>query len=115
MLWHLEHDKHINFYEQLEAKGKTTPLSAQPPIDQNCAWYLEVFSTLSNSRTQGFEGYNPITLSEIMVYYQLFGAIDSVDDYLAIIQKVDNAYLRFSSEQIKRQKDRENVKAKGKR
>jgi len=55
------------------------------------------FNRLSFSRTRGMD-LNPIALSEMAFYWQQIDAIGLLDDFIVIIQALDNLFLTHRQE-----------------
>lgn len=67
--------------------------------------YLKDFYTLSSSRQSGM-GLGAIPVSEILKFCEHFNIPDS-DDFLYVIQKIDNAYLEFHREKQEQDKPKD--------
>lgn len=80
------------------------PLLRMPKLKRFDEIYLDAYNTLSAARESGTHGPSPIRLSEIDAYFRVMG-IDERDErvkYVALIQRLDRAYLDHASEQIAR-------------
>lgn len=74
--------------------------------------YLNAFHTLSSTRQSGF-GPNPITLTEILAYLQLYGTEDK-DAFIEYMLKMDASFLSAQAEKEKiRQQQQQQQKVKG--
>lgn len=68
--------------------------------------YLQAFNTLSNSRGATSAGPQPIQVSEVLALLCVQG-IDEVEErvkYVALIQKMDQIYLKHAAAQVARQR-----------
>lgn len=77
------------------------PLLRMPKLKSFDEIYLNAFNTLSNARDSGMAGPQPIRLSEIDAFFRVTG-IDERDErvkYVALIQRLDRAYLEYAHEQ----------------
>lgn len=61
---------------------------------------MRAFGTLGRSRSVGF-GAGPIMLSEICVYYDRIGRIGGIEEFVTVIQALDQVYLEAQSEKNK--------------
>lgn len=78
------------------------PLLRMPKLKHFDDIYLDAFNTLANARESGMGGPLPIRLSEIDAYFRVMG-IDERDErvkYVALIQLLDQVYLKHAGEQI---------------
>lgn len=67
--------------------------------------YIKDFFTLSPSRHLGM-GIGPIPVSEILKFCEHFGVPDS-DDFLYVMQQIDNAYIEFHREKQEQEKPKD--------
>lgn len=70
-------------------------LSSRPELWADLTWVWEAFTYLSSGRQMGFNGPQPIALSEILAYAE-FRAItcpDEREELLHHVQKLDAVYL----------------------
>lgn len=81
----------------MEEKTGITPRALQdrPALMPELSHYLEVFWELSNSRQHGMNGPQPISLTEIWAYCQMFGwdTIEERTQLVHFIQQMDSAYF----------------------
>lgn len=73
--------------------------------------YLNAFHTLSSTRQSGF-GPNPITLTEILAYLQLYGTEDK-DAFIEYMLKMDASFLSAQAEKEKIRQQQQQQKVKG--
>jgi len=106
LAWQLEHSKHVALYEHLAEQGKPTPLDSRPEFDQDCAWFIQMFNTLSGSRPIGFGGAGSIPFSEIIRYIEVFGCYIGVEEDVQILQTMDRTFLEQSRKESERANER---------
>jgi len=58
--------------------------------------YFEAFYYLSSKRTVGFSAENPISVSDIVAYLQLYPT-DNLDLFMCLLQEMDDEYLKVRS------------------
>lgn len=75
-------------------------LENKPPYYGWMREYLQAFNTLSSTRQYGM-GPNPITLTEILAYLQIWGTDDRVE-FIAYILKMDSAFLDAKARKAER-------------
>lgn len=71
-------------------------MESEPELYEDVEWVWRVFGRLNHSRQAGM-GHQPILVSEVLAYCELFG-IDSMEkreDLLFLIQELDQEYLKF--------------------
>lgn len=86
-----------------------------PQADIITKYYIDIFTLLSNTRTEGSNGPNPIQISEIFKCYEIFGGIDNIKDHIEILLYMDQIYLEFQSNKTKQEIERINKQHKLKR
>jgi len=102
----LEHGKHVKFYEQMDAKGKVTPLSERPIHNLTNTWYLKVFTVLSNSRSGGMNGENPLQISEMNSYMDRFPLISTAEEFVEVMQALDMIYINHRNKDVNKPKQK---------
>lgn len=90
----LEHGKYIETYRELEEAGRPTPIQNRPAVEAGGDWFIVAFQRLSKSRGNGMNGPLPIAISEISRYWRDVGHIGSLEEFIAVIQALDEAYLQ---------------------
>lgn len=68
-MWGLEHAEHIEFYREMEQRGKDTPLDDYPELNIIQSYYLKVITRLRKMAS-------PITIQDLFAYYSLFPTLD---------------------------------------
>lgn len=93
-------------------KGVPTPaLDRRPDLPWYLTYWLEDFNVLSNSRTAGMSGYNPIDLPSILQYAQAIGVKRlGLRRFIRIIQYLDNRFLLFWQKKQKAEQERSRKK-----
>lgn len=78
----------------VERQSGRTPKELEELIElpESCRQSWHWFWELSNSRTEGFSGSNPIAYSEIKAYFELM-RIEPRDFEITLIRSLDIAYL----------------------
>lgn len=78
-------------------------LKGRPEIWPDLFWVWEAFSFLSSSRQMGFNGPQPISLTEILAYAEFRGihSPDEREELLHHVQKLDSQYLQDSATKAK--------------
>lgn len=88
-------------------------LMNQPELYSTLAWVWEAFIVLDRSRQFGFNGPQPIMLSDIEAYARLHD-IEDRSDLIRYIQHMDGAYIAHAREQQeKKQRGRASSRHKG--
>ena len=84
--------------EQVERQIGRRPEALEPPTEfpQLLSHVWSAFITLSNSRTQGFSGPNPITYEQIKAWKELTETPIEPRDVVAI-KEVDAVYMRVAN------------------
>jgi len=84
--------------EQVERQIGRRPEALEPPTEfpQLMAHVWSAFITLSNSRTQGFSGPNPITYEQIKAWKELTETPVSAWEIVAI-KRVDVVYMGIAN------------------
>jgi len=86
-------------------------LEKKPELYDWMREYLSAFYTLNNTRQYGF-GPNPITLTEMSAYLQLYGASDP-ESFIEYLMKMDEAFLRVKAEIQKNKSEKGDDKRTG--
>ena len=90
-----QNHKNIDFYRNLEKRGKKSPLSLLPKKpDEIAIWYLKKYRLLETSR--GANNYIPI--SEIVALASYIDLVGSREEFVSVIQKLDSEYNRRMNE-----------------
>lgn len=83
--------------EQIEEQTGITPqaLRSEPELYEDVEWVWRVFGHLNHSRQAGM-GREPILISEVLAYCQLFGidCTEKREALLFLIQELDQEYLK---------------------
>lgn len=88
-------------------------LTGQPELYATLGWVWEAFIVLDRSRQFGFNGPQPISLSDIEAYCRLH-TIEDRSDLIRYIQLMDGEYIAHSrKEQEKKQRGRTSSRHKG--
>jgi hypothetical protein len=77
----------------------------QPELYQTMAWVWEAFIVLDRSRQFGFNGPQPIMLSDIEAYCRLH-SIEDRSDLIRYIQVMDGSYLAHAREKLEKDQKR---------
>lgn len=77
----------------------------QPELYQTLGWIWEAFIVLDRSRQFGFNGPQPISLSEIEAYIRLH-SIEDRYDLIRYIQLMDGEYIAQSREKTAKEQKR---------
>lgn len=89
--------------EDLEDAGKRVKaLESKPDIEDDMKEYIEAFGILSTQRSVGM-GPNPISLTDILAYLQIYGAT-CIEDFMFHILQMDSTFLVKLSEKREREK-----------
>lgn len=74
----------------------------RPKLQPHDHRYLAAFNRLSRSRQAGMGGPQPLTLTEIQAYLQIFD-VDPArrGRYIDVLQEMDSAYLEHALEKVK--------------
>jgi hypothetical protein len=75
-------------------------LLGQPDLHVTMHWVWEAYARLDKSRQFGFNGPQPISLSEIEAYCRL-NDIEDRSDLIQYIQLMDSAYIDHAREKAK--------------
>lgn len=95
MLWRLEWGDKEEFLEDLESKGlNPAALESKPTVYDWMQEYILGFDILSSRRSVGFS-VNPISMSDILSYIQIFGCSD-IDLFVKFIILMDATFLKFN-------------------
>jgi hypothetical protein len=86
--------------------GHLNPES-EPPV--HCRHLIEWFWDLSTARSHGFDGPNPLSLSDIANWSALTGNIIRRDE-ITILRAMDGAYLDAVSAEMADRQEREKAK-----
>lgn len=70
-------------------------LSSKPEIFTDLIWVWEGFLTLSSARQLGFNGPQPISLSELLAFLQYRGIEDPEDreEFVTLVQSLDQVFM----------------------
>lgn len=71
-------------------------LEKKPELHEWMREYLSAFYILNSTRQYGF-GPNPITLTEMSAYLQLYGASDP-ESFIEYVLKMDEEFLKVKAE-----------------
>ena len=89
--------------EELEDSGKRAKaLESKPEIEEEMKEYVEAFAILSSQRSVGM-GPNPISLTDILSYLQIYGAT-CIEEFMYHILSMDSTFLVKLSEKREREK-----------
>ena len=77
----------------------------QPELFDHLAWVWEVYIILDRSRQFGFNGPQPIMLSDIEAYARLHDVTDR-SDLIRYIQLMDGEYISHEREKLKKEQKR---------
>lgn len=102
-------------YEHLAEQGKPTPLDSRPDFDMDCAWFVQMFNSLSGSRSIGFGGAGSIPFSEIIRYIETFGTFIGVEEDIQILQAMDRQFLEQSRKEAEKANERARQKSQAAR
>lgn len=80
-------------------------LTDQPDIFETVNWVWEAYIALDRSRQFGFNGPQPISLSDIEAYIRLHD-IEDRSDLIRYIQLMDGEYLAHAADKIKKEQKR---------
>ena len=71
-------------------------LKDMPELNTRMVFFIEAFYTLNKGRQSGLNGANPLQLSEIRTYMDIYGVedVDDRDFFLNAIQSMDWVYLQ---------------------
>lgn len=96
MRWMHKHGKNLQWYESLIDQGEEPPPAyyEMPTLYQDLFDTFKIFEVLNSTRQVGFQA-NPIQISEIVAYCELFGITDLEYKRILIerIQIMDKAFL----------------------
>lgn len=84
---------------------KNPDIEINPDHEHIWSWFWQ----LNEARTHGMNGPNPLTYSEIASWVSLSGEIVSREE-IAVIRKMDAAFIKALSEERKAQDERNKVK-----
>jgi hypothetical protein len=85
-------------------------LKNRPPCYGWMGEYLKAFNVLSSSRQYGM-GPNPIQLTEILAYIELFGTSDKMS-LIQYVLRMDEAYLTTKAKQQEQKKNQAGNRSK---
>lgn len=107
MEWSLDVGPHIKALEKVEEQTGNTPamLLNQPDLYPDMYWVWTAYSVLDKGRQWGFNGPQPILVSEIEAYCRL-NNIEDRSDLIRYIQLMDGEYLSHHREKLKREQKR---------
>jgi hypothetical protein len=89
--------------ETVEKQTGKTPqmLLEEPDLHITIAWVWTAYNVLDKGRQWGYNGPQPILVSEIEAYCRL-NEIEDRSDLIRYIQKMDNVYLKDHREKMER-------------
>lgn len=101
MEWNLEVAPHFKALEQVEDQTGKTPamLLRQPDLHTMIVWVWEAFGVLDKGRQWGYNGPQPILVSEIEAYCRL-KYISERSALINYIQAMDGVYLAQHREKL---------------
>lgn len=101
MEWNLEVAPHFDALEKVEIQTGKTPsmLERQPHLHPLIVWVWEAFGILDKGRQWGYNGPQPIQVSELESYCRMNNIMDR-SDLVRYIQKMDGAYLKQHREKM---------------
>lgn len=101
MDWLVEYADKLEFLENIADQTGNLPLALanRPFLSDFAIPYYNVFMELSNQRTAGMNGADPILFSEIAVYLELYNLRD-LPMVVEIIVECDRHYLTKQREQL---------------
>lgn len=79
-------------------------LQIRPVVQYWMPEYIEAFKVLSGRRTVGMSP-NPISLSEIVTYANLY-ELDDIEDFIYCVSEMDDCYLIKMAEQQERKRSK---------
>jgi hypothetical protein len=102
--WSLKIGPNLKALESVEERTGRTPamLLDWPLIHITVEWVWAAFSVLDKGRQWGFNGPQPILVSEIEAYARL-NEIEDRSDLVRYIQAMDGEYLEHHREKLKRE------------
>ena len=88
------------------------PLRNKPKLQRHDQRYMLAFNTLGRSRQYGMSGPQPVTLAEMVAYFQIHGIDDCETQkrYVRVLQDMDEVYLNFMAEKAERMKAQSTAK-----
>ena len=87
-------------FERLRKEGQATPLENRPELPFFLEPFLEAFRILSKKRVLSSELLEPIPLSEIQTYIQLFGIPGTISEFVKVIETLDEFLISQLSLEI---------------
>ncbi len=103
----MEYSPHLKFYQDLQKRGRPSPLDDVPEIGVIATWYLDVFRILNSGRQE----LNQIPLQDIFSYIEHFDIVGSKEEFIEIIQEMDSVFLDYYNKQ--REQKQKRVKKRG--
>lgn len=102
-MWKAEWGDKTEFLEDLEDSGMSPKaLENKPEIHTWMIEYIDAFEVLNQTRSYGMAP-NPISLTEILAYLQLYGSSDAAS-FVKYILAMDEAFLSATSKRLEREK-----------
>lgn len=102
MRWSLEWGPHLKALEARKRRTGQTPLALlkRPKLQRHDARYIDAFKVLDRSRCRAFEGFQPISLTEMKTYFETFYITgESIRRrYVEVLQALDGAFLDYHAE-----------------
>jgi hypothetical protein len=97
--WLLKHGKDLDYLLDLAAENPDdipAPLLTQPSLPETTSHMLQAFLDLSEGRTGGFSGPNPISASDILAYFWIH-PIGDARRFFALVRMLDRVFLAWAS------------------
>lgn len=83
----------------MERKGRPSPLSTLPPLDERGAHYWDAYNTLHKHRRSD----SPIALTDLLAYLEYKGVRPSDQDFwVKAIEDLDSAWLKHVADEQQR-------------
>lgn len=103
LTWSLEVGPHIDALEKVEERTGKTPamLTKMPILHPLILWVWEAYGILDKGRQWGYNGPQPIQISEMEAYCRLL-RIEDRSDLVRYIQLMDGVYLKDHREKMER-------------
>lgn len=80
----------------VKTKVEPTALENQPSLPGWLAEYYKAFRILSTRRHRSMDGLQPISLTDVLAYVEMFGTIDDdLDTFVGHVIRMDSTFLKF--------------------
>ena len=94
-MWELQWGSDLKLYESLQNSGSASPLDYRIQVLPHLSYFYVAFCVLHKCRTNGFNGPNPIPMTELLAYCKMkyIDDVETREDYIYYVSALDETYI----------------------